>query len=82
LPPLNRELFFSLHLAASGKARTHKHLACDHKTGRRRVGSEPPRLKAMPEVAWCMKFDDWLFWAAFLGFLGCNVGLLAWVLLG
>ena len=29
-----------------------------------------------------MKFDDWLFWTAFLGFLGCNVGLLAWVLLG
>ena len=21
-----------------------------------------------------MKFDDWLFLAAFLGFLGCNVG--------
>jgi len=29
-----------------------------------------------------MKFDDLLFWAAFLGFLACNVGLLAWVLLG
>jgi hypothetical protein len=29
-----------------------------------------------------MKFDDWLFWAAFLGFLGCNVGLLVWALLG
>ena len=29
-----------------------------------------------------MEFDDWLFWAAFLGFLSCNVGLLAWVLLG
>ena len=29
-----------------------------------------------------MRFDDWLFWEAFLGFLGCNVGLLAWVLLG
>jgi len=29
-----------------------------------------------------MKFDDWLFWAAFLGFLGCNAGLLVWALLG
>jgi hypothetical protein len=40
-----------------------------------------PHLKALPEVAWRMKFDDWLFWTAFLGFLGCNAGLLAWVLL-
>jgi hypothetical protein len=43
--------------------------------------AQPP-LQALPKVAWCMKFDHWLFWAAFLGFLGCNVGLLVWVLLG
>jgi hypothetical protein len=35
----------------------------------------------MPEIRLAMNFDDWLFWAALLGFLGCNVGLLAWVLL-
>jgi hypothetical protein len=39
-------------------------------------------LGALTESLDGMKFEDWLFWIAFLGFLGCNVGLLAWVLLG
>jgi hypothetical protein len=28
-----------------------------------------------------MRFEDWLFWMAFSGFLGCNIGLLVWILL-
>ena len=67
---------------ASGKARPHERLACDHKTGPRRIGSEPPPPEGDAGGRLAMEFDDWLFWAAFLGFLGCNVGLLAWVLLG
>jgi hypothetical protein len=50
--------------------------------GPRRIVSEPPPPEGDAGGRLAMEFDDWLFWAAFLGFLGCNVGLLAWVLLG
>jgi hypothetical protein len=40
------------------------------------------RLGALTDDRCGMKFDDWLFWAAFAGFVGCNLALLMWAALG